>query len=165
MAIALGQNQNGLVHLSSLTQYLLNLYFTSYPHLSNFINFRFPINLHQIWFFTAYDYFERNKNWFKFWNKELPFGKQIDIQHAKIDEQNIHGKQITCSLLVKASFSCIHFQSERKYSFSYAKNYTILVFVNDCCIKSSFYVLIFELLVMIFQLSSINYLSIKTYIS
>ena len=143
MAIALGQNQNGLVHLSSLTQYLLNLYFTTYPHLSNFITFRFPINLHQIWFFTAYDYFERNKNWFKFWNKELPFGKQIDIQHAKIDEQNIHSKQITCSLLGKAyvwssSFSCIHFQSERKCNLSCTKKYTILVFINDCSIKPSF---------------------------
>jgi hypothetical protein len=42
----------------------------------------------------------------KFGIRICPFCKQIDIQHAKIDEQNIHSKKITrirC-VIIGASF-------------------------------------------------------------
>ena len=55
----------------------------------------------------------------KFGIRTCPFCKQIDIQHAKIDEQNIHSKKITrirC-VIIGASFMHTFFQLGRKNIF------------------------------------------------
>ena len=59
--------------------------------------------------------------------KHSHFCKQIDIQHAKIDEQNIHSNKIT--RMYNRTLLCIYFQFEGSAIFG-TKNLTIEC-IND----------------------------------